>query len=71
MMTQIHDHPAIRAAEKYGYPKQQKVIHECAWCDEPIYEGEDCWDLSPFGWCCQNCMITRQCCAEEYGNARF
>lgn len=70
-MERLNDHPAIRAAERYGYPKPQKAVHTCSWCGEPIYEGEDCWDLSPYGWCCQNCMITRQCCAEEYGNGGF
>lgn len=70
-MEQLNDHPAIRAAERYGYPKPQKAVHTCSWCDEPIYEGEDCWDLSPYGWCCQNCMITRQCCAEEYNHGGF
>ena len=52
-------------------PPKQKAVHTCSWCDEPIYEGEDCWDLSPYGWCCKDCMITRQCCAEEYGNGGF
>lgn len=65
-MKQIPDHPAIRSAERTGYPAQRKVEHTCSWCDEPIYEGDDCFDLSPYGWCCKDCMITRLCTAGEY-----
>lgn len=64
-MERVPDHPAIRAAERYGYPKKQKVIHQCSWCFEPIYEGDECYDLSPYGWCCKDCMIRAEEVAED------
>ena len=64
-MDKIPDHPVIANMERYGYPKSIKVIHQCSWCDEPIYEGEECFDLSPYGFCCQHCMDERLITAGE------
>ena len=63
-MERLNDHPAIRAAERYGYPKPQKVVHQCSWCDEPIYDGETCYDMNPHGWCCKYCMESKRTTAE-------
>lgn len=60
----IKDHPVIIAVERYGYPKKQKAVHQCSWCDEPIYEGEDCYDMRPYGWCCKYCLEDRITIAE-------
>ena len=49
-------HPSITVAEKYGYPKPQKVAHQCSECGEPIYEGETAYSLK-WGWVCENCMM--------------
>ena len=50
------EHPAITAAEKYGYPKPQKAVCQCSECDEPIYEGESAYYLTRWGWVCEACM---------------
>jgi len=59
-------HPVITAVERYGYPNPQTAIYTCSWCDEPIYDGEECFDLSPYGWCCQQCMDARLTVAGDY-----
>ena len=64
-MNNLH-HPAITAIERYGYPKPQKVIHQCSWCGEPIYDGEDCYDMRPYGYCCECCLNDRLMVAGEY-----
>jgi formylmethanofuran dehydrogenase subunit E len=53
-MEQLNDHPAIRAAERYGYPEPPKVAAQCSECEEPIYEGEAAFRFS-FGWICEHC----------------
>ena len=65
-MERLNDHPAIRAAERYGYPKPQAAIYTCSWCDDPIYDGEECFDLSPYGYCCEACMNQRLTVAGDY-----
>ena len=52
---QIADNPVIRAAEKYGYSKQPKVVCQCSECDEPIYEGESAFCFPRWGWVCEHC----------------
>lgn len=62
----IPDHPVIAAMERYGYPKQPRAVHTCSWCDEPIYDGEDCYDMRPYGFCCEHCMNQRLTVAGNY-----
>ena len=45
-------------------PPEPKVIHQCSWCDEPIYDGEECYDMNPHGWCCKYCMESKRTTAE-------
>ena len=47
-------------------PPEPKVIYTCSWCDEPIYDGEECFDMKPYGWCCQQCMDDRLTVAGDY-----
>jgi len=47
-------------------PPEPRVAHQCSWCDEPIYEGEDCYDMRPYGWCCKYCLEDRLTVAGEY-----
>lgn len=54
-MERIPDHPVITAAERYGYPKQPKAVHQCSVCDEPIYEGEMAYNIPGYGWICEHC----------------
>ena len=63
-MERIPDHPVIRTMERTGYAKEHKVAHTCSWCDNPIYVGEMCFDLTPYGWCCESCMISAREVAE-------
>ena len=63
-MERIPDHPVIRAMERTGYPKPPRVAHTCSWCDDPIMEGEVCYDLDPYGWCCETCIKSRMTTAE-------
>ena len=49
---------------KMGPPPERKVAHICSWCDEAIYEGDDCWDMHPYGWACRYCISNRQTTAE-------
>lgn len=48
-------HPMITAIERWGYPEQPKVAHQCSECDEPIYEGESCFHFPRWGWVCEHC----------------
>ena len=48
-------HPVITNIQRFGYPEQEKVAHQCSECGEPIYVGEDAYELS-FGWVCKDCM---------------
>ena len=63
-MEQIRDHPDIERIERFGYAKMPKAIYTCSWCDEPIYVGEECFDMRPYGWCCERCMNERLTTAE-------
>lgn len=53
-MEMIPDHPVIRAIERFGYPENPKVAHQCSECDEPIYEGESAYEFK-WGWVCEHC----------------
>lgn len=32
------------------------LIAECTICDDPIYEGEEHFDIPGFGYCCARCV---------------
>lgn len=46
-------------------PKPPKAVHTCSWCDEPIYDGEEAYNMAPYGWCCEWCMTSRLTIARE------
>lgn len=48
-------------------PEPEWVIaFSCAICNEPVYEGEDYYEIPELGKCCEDCIRDCKCyCAER------
>lgn len=33
-----------------------RIAHDCVLCNNPIYEGDDYYDIPDLGVCCTNCI---------------
>lgn len=34
----------------------RRVFDSCAICEDPIFEGDDAWDIPNYGYCCERCI---------------
>lgn len=44
-------------------PQDEEPIHICSNCDEPIYEGEEYYDIPTDGIYCEKCVSDWKCTA--------
>lgn len=43
----------------------RRVAYSCELCEEPIYEGDDYYDIDGIGRCCEECIEgSKRLCAE-------
>lgn len=43
----------------------RKEVYHCIICDEPIYEGDDYYDIPGLGPCCEPCIDDAHCYEAE------